>query len=109
MQVIQIISGVLFLTAGIIMSGISIFGVFKFKYVLNRMHAAAIGDTAAFGLFTIGILILRGPSMISLKILLIWLLLWSGSAVASHMLCQMEYYTDEKGVAKNCVEEKEVE
>lgn len=109
MEVIQVISGVLFLTAGIIMSAISIFGVFKFKYVLNRMHAAAIGDTAAFGLFTIGILILRGPSMTSLKVLLIWLLLWNGSAVASHMLCQMEYHIDEESVAKNCVEEKEVE
>ena len=29
---------------GVFLFAMSTFGVFKFKYVLNRMHAAAIGD-----------------------------------------------------------------
>ena len=32
---------------GVFLFAMSTFGVFKFKYVLNRMHAAAIGDSLA--------------------------------------------------------------
>lgn len=31
--------------AGLTVSCIAVFGTWKFKYVLNRMHAAALNDT----------------------------------------------------------------
>ena len=30
---------------GFFMFGTAVLGVYKFRYVLNRMHAAALGDT----------------------------------------------------------------
>ena len=36
-------TGLLLVGLGIFL--LQVFGVFKFKYVLNRMHAAAMGDT----------------------------------------------------------------
>ena len=30
---------------GFFMFGTAVLGVYKFRYVLNRMHAAAMGDT----------------------------------------------------------------
>ena len=38
---------------------LQIFGVFKFKYVLNRMHAAAMGDTLGIGASMTGLILLQ--------------------------------------------------
>ena len=42
---IRLVIGSLFVLAGIVIFFTELYGVFHFKYVLNRMHAAAMGDT----------------------------------------------------------------
>ena len=49
MQLIRFIVGAVFLLLGLLSFLIEVIGVFRFKYVLNRMHAAAIGDTRGVG------------------------------------------------------------
>ena len=44
---IKFIIGAAFIITGIIVAIVATFGVFRFKFVLNRMHAAAMGDTLA--------------------------------------------------------------
>jgi len=84
-----------------IVFGIELFGVFKFGYVLNRMHAAAMGDTLGIALSMLGLIILSGLNFTSLKMILVVIFLWFASPVASHMLARFEVATNEE-LAKEC-------
>ena len=60
MQLIRFIVGAVFLLLGLLSFLIEVIGVFRFKYVLNRMHAAAIGDTLGIGCSMLGLMIING-------------------------------------------------
>ena len=85
--------GLLIIGLGIFM--LQIFGVYKFKFVLNRMHAAAMGDTLGLGAFLTGLILLSGFNMTSVKLALILVFLWLASPVASHLISRLEVVTNE--------------
>ena len=41
---VRFLAGTALLVSGLIIFAIEMIGVFRFKYVLNRMHAAAMGE-----------------------------------------------------------------
>ena len=86
-------TGLLLVGLGIFL--LQIFGVFKFKYVLNRMHAAAIGDTLGIGVSLTGLIVLSGFNITSLKMALIIVFLWLASPVSSHLISRLEVVTNE--------------
>lgn len=86
----QFLIGISLLLIGICIFCIQILGVFKFKYVLNRMHAAAMGDTLGIGASLLGIMILTGFNFTSLKMGLIIVFLWLASPVSSHLISRLE-------------------
>lgn len=90
----QFIAGVAFLLAGICVFTVQVFGVFKFNYVLNRMHAAAMGDTLGIGISLAGLIILSGWNFASLKMALIIVFLWNASPVSSHLTARLEAMTN---------------
>lgn len=93
---IRFIVAALCIIAGLVVAGFATFGVFKFKFVLNRMHAAAMGDTLAILFVLAGLMIISGFSFTSLKLLLIILFLWFASPVSSHLIARLEVATDKK-------------
>lgn len=95
MEWIQFICGTVFLTVGIVIFLLEVFGIFHLKYVLNRMHVAAMGDTLALSSSLLGILIFTGFNMASVKIALIIVFFWFSSPVASHVLARLEVVTNE--------------
>ena len=98
---IQFLLGIGFLLAGLFMFAVELIGVFKFKYVLNRMHAAAMGDTIGLGLCLVGLIILCGFNYTSLKMALIIVFLWLASPVSSHLIARLEVTTNEE-IEKFC-------
>ena len=92
---VRLILGTAFLIGGLVIFFTEIFGVFRFHYVLNRMHAAAMGDTLGIGSCMIGLIIFSGINFTSLKLLLILAFLWFASPVSSHVLARLEVATDE--------------
>ena len=87
-------------SAVLLFSGLLIFvaaavGVNKFKRALNRMHAAALGDTLGILFMTLGLVVWKGISFASLKLLLVVLFFWLASPVAGHMISRLEAMTDE--------------
>ena len=86
-------AGLLIVGLGIFL--LQIFGVFKFKYVLNRMHAAAMGDTLGIGVSLTGLILLSGFNVTSLKMALIIVFLWLASPVSSHLISRLEVVTNE--------------
>lgn len=93
MQIIkwlQFLAGTGCLITGLVIFVIQLIGVFKFKYVLNRMHAAAMGDTLGIGICLVGLMILSGFNFMTLKMALIVVFLWMASPVSSHLISRME-------------------
>ncbi len=105
---IQFAAGISLLILGMGIFVIQLIGVFKFKYVLNRMHAAAMGDTLGLGVSLLGLIILSGINFTSLKMVLIIVFLWLASPVSSHLIARLEVTTNEE-LEKYCElpEEKE--
>lgn len=97
-----------FLIIALISLGISIFGVFKLKYALNRIHAASMVDTLALICAVLALIIAKGFAPVSLKILLVLCFQWCTSPIASHMLAKFEYKTD-KNLSHYCEIDKEDE
>ncbi len=92
---IRLIAGSALLACGLFIFFTEIFGIFHFRYVLNRMHAAAMGDTLGIGSCLLGLIIFSGVNFTSLKLLLIIIFLWFASPVSSHMLSRLEVATNE--------------
>lgn len=87
--------------AGLLLVGLGIFaiemiGVFRFKYVLNRMHAAAMGDTLGIGFSLIGLIIMSGFNFTSLKLFFVIVFLWFSSPASSHLIARLEIATNEE-------------
>lgn len=70
------------------------FGVFRFKYVMNKMHAAALGDTMGLFLLVLGLMILGGGFFVIAKLVLIILFLWLTSPIATHLIAKVELLTN---------------
>lgn len=83
----------------------AVLGLFRFDYVLNRMHAAAVGDDLGIFCVMLGLMILHGWSLSTIKALLVFLFLWLTSPVSSHLIAQMEVGTV-LDIAKRCEEEE---
>ncbi|MBQ3567908.1 MAG: monovalent cation/H(+) antiporter subunit G [Anaerotignum sp.] len=69
-------------------------GVFRLKYVMNKMHAAALGDTMGLFLVVLGLIILSSNVFIIAKFILIILFFWLTSPIATHMIAKVELMTN---------------
>ena len=92
---IRLIAGCAFFICGLVIFFTEIFGVFHFRYVLNRMHATAMGDTLGIASCMIGLIIFSGFNFTSMKLMLIVIFLWFASPVSSHVLARLEVATNE--------------
>lgn len=93
---IRFLFGTLFILCGLLIFLIEMIGVFRFKYVLNRMHAAAMGDTLGIACSLIGLMIISGFNFTSLKLFCVIVFLWFSSPTSSHLIARLEVATDEK-------------
>lgn len=90
-----------FIVCGLLVTAIAAFGLFKFRYALNRMHAAAMADTLGIMLILSGLIFATGLRFESLKLALIIILLWCAGPVSSHLLAGFEVATSSK-FRENC-------
>ncbi len=95
LQWFRFIMAALFIVCGILVEILAIIGVYRFKYVLNRMHSAAIGDTLGLDMVLIGIMIIEGVSYTTLKLIIVLILFMFASSVSSHLIAKMEIETNE--------------
>jgi multicomponent Na+:H+ antiporter subunit G len=89
-DIVRLIACILLTGAGIgcLVSGVV--GVFRFKYALNRLHAAAILDTVGILLMLLGVIVATGFTFTSAKILVVITFLWLTSPVSGHLISRME-------------------
>lgn len=90
------IFGIALVVIGVLFYAIEIVGLFRYDYVLNKMHAAAIGDTLAAFCCLIGVALLMHDFYAGLKLVMIVLFLWLTSPVCSHLLARAELVTNDR-------------
>lgn len=101
MEIIRLILMILFIGIGMFIFGVATFGLFKFNYILNRVHVAAKCDTLASFMIIIGLMIYSGLSVTSLKLGLVVVFLWLTNPVGTHLIGQTEVITN-KDIHKEC-------
>ena len=69
-------------------------GLFRFHYVLNRIHVAAKCDTFGVLLTFSSLIVILGWQAASLKLLLIIAFIWLANPVANHLIAYMEVATN---------------
>ena len=79
---------------GLCSFGSAVLGAYRFGFVLNRMHAAGIGDTAGIFLMIASLAVARGLHMDTLKLVVLVFFLWFTSPISTHFLGQVEFYTN---------------
>ena len=95
-ETLRFILCALLISIGLIFEICAVIGVFRFHYVLNRMHAAALGDTMGILMIMLGLAVASGVNLLSLKFILIVFLFWTASPVASHLIGRLELTTNEE-------------
>ena len=84
----------LLLIAGVLALAAAVVGVSRFEFVLNRLHAAGVGDTLGILCIVAGLVVATGFHMDSLKLLLLIFFMWFTSPVSTHYVAQVEYFTN---------------
>ena len=85
----------LFIVSGLGILLVAAIGVYKLDYVLNRMHAASMGDSLGMLLVLTGLCISQNDGWVILKYLLTALFLWLTSPTGSHLIARLELTTNE--------------
>lgn len=88
------ILGMLFIFLGIVVFLISLLGFYRLKYVMNRMHATAMGDTLGLGLIVLGAMFFSENAFQVGKYILVILFFWLSSPIASYMIGKVEMLTN---------------
>ena len=86
---------------------VSAFGLFRYKYVMNRMHAAAVTDTLGVLGIMLGLILLFGWDIVSLKLVVTIVFMWIASPVVTHLIAKMELLTERNIDAEAPAEEGE--
>lgn len=98
---LQFIAGTFFFIAGLVIFVIEIFGNYRFGYVLNRMHAASIGDSFGIILCLFGLMIFSGFSFLTLKLGAVAVFLWFSTPICTHLVAKLETETNDE-LEKEC-------
>lgn len=88
------ILGMVLIALGMIGYIIEIIGVFRFDYVLNRMHATAIGDSLALLCAMTGAGLLMWDWFAAGKLLIIVVSVYLTSPLSGHLISRVEAMTN---------------
>lgn len=101
MEYVRFAISALFIVIGLFITITGIFGFYKLKFILNRMHAAALIDTLGLFFIILGLIVAKGFTdangqldLTSVKLACVVLFLWITSPVSSHLISKIIYMTD---------------
>lgn len=83
-----------FILVGLFIACSAIIGLYRFNFVVNRMHAAALNDTLGILMVLIGLMIQSGFQFATLKMLIIIVFFWFASPVSGHLITKMQITID---------------
>jgi multicomponent Na+:H+ antiporter subunit G len=94
LEIFRFTVAALLMTGGIFILAVATLGLFRLKYVLNRVHATAKCDTMGAMLILLGVCVILGFSFATLKIIALIVFLWLTNPVAFFMVGRAEVLTN---------------
>ncbi|RYZ03838.1 MAG: sodium:proton antiporter [Alphaproteobacteria bacterium] len=85
-----------FVLIGVALSVLGAFGILKFPDVYTRIHAASITDTAGASLVLLGLCLIAGISLVTLKLVFIWMFVMLTTPVAANALANAAFGSGHK-------------
>ena len=82
------------MTGGILAFVTSMVGIYRFHYILNRIHVAAKCDTMGVLLTLLPLMVISGFSFTTLKLFLLIVFMWMSNPVSSHLIAHLEAETN---------------
>jgi multicomponent Na+:H+ antiporter subunit G len=76
---------------GALLAVLGAVGVLRFPDVYTRIHAASITDTAGASVMILGLAIISGFTMVTLKLAIVWACLMLTSPAAAHALANAAF------------------
>ena len=92
---IQLIVGGGLIVTGLLTMCVAVIGIYRFHYILNRMHAAAMLASLGILFVILGLMVLSGFQFGTLKLALIIVFFWLAGPVSSHMISKLEVLINE--------------
>jgi len=83
-----------FIVGGLFIACSAVLGLYRFNFVANRMHAAAMNDTLGIFLVLVGLMIQSGLQFATWKMLIIIVFFWFASPVSGHLITKMQITID---------------
>ncbi|MBQ9512759.1 MAG: monovalent cation/H(+) antiporter subunit G [Lachnospiraceae bacterium] len=95
MELFKLIVGSVFIFTGLFIFGVATIGLFRFRYVLNRIHVAAKCDSLAALFVCVGLMFFSSSPGPIIKLAVIACFIWLTNPVASHLVSKIEVETNE--------------
>ena len=89
--------------AGLFIFASAVIGLYRFDFVMNRMHAAAAGDTLGILFMLSGLMVSTGLQFATLKMLVIIVFFWFASPVSGHLMTKLQLLIEEHEAEKKGV------
>ena len=83
-----------FIVVGLFIACSAVLGLYRFDFVVNRMHAAAMNDTLGILMVLVGLMIQSGFQYATMKMLIIIVFFWFASPVSGHLITKMQITID---------------
>ncbi|MDX1335301.1 MAG: monovalent cation/H(+) antiporter subunit G [Gammaproteobacteria bacterium] len=80
--------GIALITIGLIFFIAGSIGLLRLPDIYSRLHALTKADNIGLGMMILGIIIISGDLLTSLKLILVWLLVLASSAASAHLIAQ---------------------
>lgn len=77
---------------------ISAIGLNRMPDVFTRQHAASVGDTFGAGLMLVGMMVVAGFSLVTVKLILLLLFMWFMGPVGAHAIARAALQAGEKPI-----------
>jgi len=85
-----------FIGAGGFFIIVSAIGINRMPDVFTRIHAVSVGDTFGAALMIVGMMVVAGFTLVTVKLLLLLLFLWFIGPVATHAIARAALQAGEK-------------
>jgi len=90
---IRIAIAVVLIALALVATAAAVFGLFRFRDALERLHAGAVIDTLSVLLILTAVAVLCGFTAHTLKIAALLVILWLTNPISSHLIARMELIT----------------
>ena len=77
-----------FLFAGLVFFVAGSIGLLRLPDLYSRLHALTKADNLGLGLLTVGLALLDGSLLTTIKLILVWVLVMAAGAASAHLIAQ---------------------